>query len=90
MPSHSPFGRKHYDILAAWWKTEPLHKPECERSLLRFATEMLNTNSNFNAVRFLQACGYPRAKAEALAERCYDAHRAHKYSTNKVVNDEAR
>lgn len=88
MPPHSPFGVKHYNLLAAWWKTEPLHKQESERSLLRFTTEMLNTNSNFQAVRFLQACGYPRARAEALAERCYDAHRSYKYSTNKVVDTE--
>jgi hypothetical protein len=35
MPSGTLFAKRHYDYLAAWWRTEPLHRPAVRVALLR-------------------------------------------------------
>lgn len=76
MPSGTLFAKHHYDYLAAWWRTEPLHSPAVRVALLRFAVELRRTQSNFHATRFLQKCGYSRGVAEQMAEQVDEAYRA--------------
>ena len=88
MPSGTLFAKRHYDYLAAWWRTEPLHRPAVRVALLRFTVELRRTQSNFHATRFLPACGYSRGVAEQMAAQVDDAYNQANHSINKVVDTE--
>lgn len=88
MTGKAIFERRHYNYLAAWWRSEPLNDLTVKHSLLRFTGALLDTQANFNATRFFQACGFTRSEASDMAEQCRDANRAVNYPTNQVVNTE--
>ena len=88
MPSGTLFVKRHYDYLAAWWRTEPLHRPAVRVALLRFTVELRRTQSNFKPARFLQACGYSRGVAEQMAAQVDDAYNQANHPINKVVDTE--
>jgi hypothetical protein len=90
MTSRPIFERRHYNYLAAWWRGEPLNDMTVKHSLLRFVAMLLNTQANFNATRFFQACGFTRSEASDMADQCRDTNRSYKDTTDQVVNDKAR
>lgn len=69
------FEKRHFDWLAGHWNArlreasdEPMFD-NIESELLHMTRTLRMTNPSFKPIRFMQACGYTRKKAEQLLER---------------------